>query len=230
MRAHLVNPLQETWNAMPQVLIAGSAGLLLLLIIQVVERKSSLPAEHVRKLAHLGAGGIALSTPLLFETHYPVFFVSAAFTATLAVSRRLGWLTCLGGQQGRGDGDIVFLWAAYLMFLIAEGDAVLFIAPVLVLTLADSTAAIVGKHYGRTKLPGPCSGRSIEGSVAFCITAFASTMLVVIPFTEVSLFYGIAVSGLVGIAAGTVEAVSPRGWDNLAIPIGALTVLEFLIR
>ena len=229
IRVQFGSPLQETWDAMPQVLIAVSAGTLLLATVQVIERKTWLPSELVRKFAHVGAGTIALSAPLLFETHYPVLTVTITFTGVLAISRRRGWLTSLHGQPGRGIGDILFLWAAYLMFLLAEGSPFLFLTPVLVLMLADSSAALVGERYGRTRWPWSGSGRTLEGSAAFCVVAFACVLPMVTVFTGVSLVAGMAFSVLSAFAAGAVEAVAPRGWDNVAVPFATLVSLELLI-
>ena len=228
-RVQFGNPLDEMWHSLPQILIAVSAGLLLLATVQIIERKTRLPTELLRKLAHVGAGMIALSVPLLFETHHPVLIVTITFTGALLISRRRGWLTSLCGQPGRGIGDILFLWAAYLMFLLAEGRLVLFLTPVLVLMLADSAAALVGERYGRTRWPWTGSGRTVEGSAAFCVVAFACIWPMVTVFTGVSLVHGMALSMLLGLTASAVEAATPRGWDNVAVPFVMMVVLELLI-
>lgn len=223
------NPLQHTRDAAPEILVAISAGLLLLTIVQLVELMSSLPSEFVRKFGHVGTGVIALSAPLLFDTHQPALVVVIVFTGILLVCRRRGWLTSLHSPPQRGSGDILFLWAAYLIFLLTEGSPVLFLTPILVLTLADPAAALVGGRFGRTQWPGPCSGRTVEGSAAFLIVAFACMMLAITTLTETPLAQGIALSLLVGITTAAVEAVAMRGWDNIAVPFATLAALEFLI-
>ena len=224
------NPLQETWDALPQILIAVFAGLLLLTIVRATERKTRWPTELARKFAHVGAGTIALSAPILFETHYPALMVTITLTGILVVSRRRGWLTSLHGQPEREIGDVLFVWAAYLMFLLADGRLLLFLTPVLVLTLADSTAALVGERYGRTRWPRTDCGRTVEGSATFCCVAFACALSMLVVFSEVSLVHGMALSLLLGFVTAAVEAAAPRGWDNVAVPFATLFALEFLIR
>ncbi len=224
------NPFRETWDALPQILIAVSAGLLLLTIVRVIERKTRLPTELARKFAHLGAGTIAIPAPILFETHYPALIVTITLTGALVVSRRRGWLTSLHGQPERGVGDILFVWAAYLVFLLADGSLLLFLAPVLVLTLADSAAALVGQRYGRTRWPRTGPGRTVEGSAAFCCVAFACALSMLAVFTEVSLVHAMALSLLLGLVAAAVEAAAPRGWDNVSVPFATLFALEILMR
>ena len=223
------NPLDEMWHSLPQILIAVSAGLLLLVTVQVIERKTRLSSELIRKFTHVGAGTIALSAPLLFETHHPALIVTITFTGALLISRRRGWLTSLHSQPGRGIGDILFLWAAYLVFLLAEGRLVLFLTPVLVLMLADSAAALVGERCGRIRWPWISSESTVEGSAAFCCVAFACVLPMVTVFTEVSLIGGMAISVLVAFAVSVVEAVMLRGWDNVAVPVTTLVALELLI-
>ena len=223
------SPLRGVLDALPQMLLVVCAGLLLLVTVQVIERKSRLPTEFVRKSAHVGAGLIALPAPLLFETHHPVLVVTVAFTGALVVSRRRGWLTSLHGQRGRGPGDILFLWAAYLLFLLAEGRLVLYLTPVLVLTLGDTAAALVGERYGRTRWPWTGTGRTVEGSAAFCVVSGACALPVVAVLTEVTLVDAMVLSILLGVAVSAVEAVAPRGWDNVAVPIATMAVLELFI-
>ena len=223
------NPLEHTRNAAPEILVAISAGLLLLTIVQLIELRSSLPTEFVRKFGHVGTGMIALSAPLLFDTHQPALVVVIVFTGTLLVCRRRGWLTSLHSPPQRGSGDILFLWAAYLVFFLTEGSPSLFLTPILVLTLADPAAALVGGRFGRTQWPGPGSGRTVEGSAAFLIVAFTCTILAITTLTEISLAQGIAFSILVGITTAAVEAVAMRGWDNITVPLATLAALEFLI-
>lgn len=223
------NPIQHTRDAAPEISIAISAGVLLLTGVQLIELRSLLPTEFVRKFGHVGAGMVALFAPLLFDTHHPALVVIIVFTAILLICRRRGWLTSLHSPPRRGAGAILFLWAAYLILLLTEGSPLLFLTPILVLTLADPAAALVGGSFGRTQWPGSCSGRTVEGSAAFLIVAFACTMLAITTLTEVSLALGIVFSILVGITAASVEAVAMPDWDNFTVPLATLAALEFLI-
>ena len=48
-------------------------------------------------------------------------------------------------------------------------------------------------------------------------------------FTGVSLIHGMALSMLLGLTASAVEAATPRGWDNVAVPFATMVALELLI-
>ena len=68
-------------------------------------------------------------------------------------------------------GEIYFPISVAIVFWLSQGmSPLLFCIPVLVLTLADATGALVGLRYGQTRFAG--ASKSVEGSFAFLIVAF----------------------------------------------------------
>ncbi len=82
------------------------------------------------------------------------------------------------------------------------------------LILADIAAALIGRRYGRT----PFLGKSLEGTVAFWITAQAVLLVVGWIIHAPWQFY--LVGGIAGILGGFAESLSTRMRidDNFAIP------------
>ncbi len=140
------DPLSEIGLSIPHLALVTIVGLLLLAMVEIIERRWQPPLEYTRKLAHVGAGAIALFTPALFSTHWPVLLLATMFSAALLISRRSGWLISLQLPARRGKGDIRFLWAVYLIILLEYGNTVIFKVPVLVLTVCDAASAIIGQR------------------------------------------------------------------------------------
>lgn len=86
---------------------------------------------------------------------------------------------------------------------------------VVVLAVADPTAGIIGRRFGRRRL---ASGRSLEGALAFTVAGFLAAFAwsTVAGSYDASRLWVAAVAGVVG---ATVELLVSRVDDNLAIPL-----------
>ncbi len=224
------DPWSEIWGSLPQVVIVSLTGMLLLVMVQIIERKRRTQQEHTRKIAHIGTGAIAFFAPAFFATHWPVLVLAIIFSAALLVCTRFGWLTSLYLPARRGKGDILFLWAVYLVFLLAEGNSLMFQVPVLVLTVGDAAAALIGQNFGRTRHHWGENTRSVEGSAGFIGVSFLCVLFLLLGLTEMSLVQCAALTLLVATTASAVEALSPRGSDNVSVPIATFFLLETRLR
>ena len=90
----------------------------------------------------------------------------------------------------------------------------------------DSAAALVGRRFGRRAL---VKGKTLEGTLAMFAASLTALTLslayfsALYPFTLAQKFLpALAVAIVVAIA----EVLSPKGFDNIAVPLlGALTFL-----
>src|SRR6266542_4058748 len=110
-------------------------------------------AELARKLIHISLGLITLSFPWLFDSVWPVVVVCLAIIAWLVGLRSSTMLRShLGGAihsvARRSLGEIYFPLSVVLLFVLSQGDPLLYCVPILILTLADTAAALVGAQYG----------------------------------------------------------------------------------
>ncbi len=89
---------------------------------------------------------------------------------------------------------------------------------VVVLGFGDPFAAIIGRRFGRTRLPG---GRSLEGSLAFVAagTLMCLPVLLLGHHLPVGVALGVALAG--GSAGAVAEVLSGRLDDNFTIPLVA---------
>ena len=93
-------------------------------------------------------------------------------------------------------------------------------ASLLIMTISDSFAAIIGIKYGKTKL---YQNKSLEGSFSFFITAF---IILVLFIPNLYLFYLI----LISLAVTIVELFSfHKINDNLVIPISSAILIQLFI-
>lgn len=99
----------------------------------------------------------------------------------------------------------------------------------MIVGLGDGLAEPVGKRWGRHRYAalgwpkGQFSRKSLEGSLAVFLGAVAGVYICEGPELQQWLTFAAAAT-LVGVAAAVVEALSPRGLDNVTLPF-ALALL-----
>jgi len=211
------------------VLVAGL--LVMLVTLRAIRARFDLHPELMRKMAHVGLGLATLSFPWLFSTRWPVIVVGALATATLLALRFVPSLHASVGRVVHGvhrssAGDLYFPLAATGLFLLANGDWVLYVVPMLTLTLADAVAAVIGVAYGRHAYGTTGEMKSVEGSLAFFIVAFIATGVPLLLFTDVGRMEAVLIGLTFGVLVMVLEAIAWRGLDNLFIPFGGFLLLR----
>lgn len=203
----------------------------LMVALSIYQRKHNPHPEWVRKLMHLGAGFIALSLPWLFDENWPVIVLSLlaasgmfAVTTLRALRHNLGAVT--GGVLRRTLGEVCFPLGAGVLFVLADGDFLLYSIPVLILTFADSTAALVGVFYGMHHYTTSDGMKTLEGSAAFFLAAFLCTLIPLLLFTEIGRVEMLLIALLMALLSMLLDAVAWWGIDNFLIPVLSFLMLN----
>ena len=193
-------------------------------------RVSAPPAELTRKAVHVGMGLIALTLPWLFAARWPVLALCGGLGAAFVALKQFGRRSHLGSAMhdvNRASlGDLYFAVSVAALWVLAAGDRLLFVVPVLVLTLGDAVAALVGVRYGRTRFDGRASGKSAEGSTALVVVTFLSVHLPLVLSGRAGALEGILMAATMAVAITLLEAVAWRGLDNVFVPVGAFLLLS----
>jgi phytol kinase len=226
MNATLVVP---QWTACAA---AFGAFLLLLVGLDAYARGSGAPAEVTRKLLHSGSGALTLTFPFLFRDLWPVLLLTGTSAGLLAAVRFVAPLRArLGAVANRVArptlGELYFPLAVAVIFCFTRNEPpLLFVIPILILTLADSICAIVGGRYGTIRLPR--SRKTLEGSAAFAVVAFLCVHAPLLLWSDVGRAQTLLIAAAVALFATTLEAAASRGLDNLIVPIGSYALLRAL--
>lgn len=214
-----------------QIALALCSVAVLLGLMMAVRRLAGLwdiNAELQRKMVHIGTGIYAIMLPWLFPDRWPVYVLVALTLVVMLVLRlpnsRLG--RTLHGVDRQSYGDLLLAVSVGLCLLLAGDRLFLYVLPIAVLTLADATAALVGRSYGTRFFRVEEGDKSIEGStVFFMVTLLISVfcLMLMTPFPPLNI---IVLSVMVAAFGTLVEAVSWRGFDNLFLPMGLLIFLS----
>ena len=217
----------------PWLVIALVLALLALsmVLLSAGARSLGASAEATRKLLHVEMGLVTLGFPWWFPAAWPVMVLAGAALAwfgALRVSRRLAarFAPVLRADGRESMGEAWFVLGVCLTFLLSDGDAIAYCIAVLVLTLADAAAALVGVRFGRRRrMPGGAS-KSLAGSGAFFAVAFAVVLLVLSLAAGARPADALRAALLVAALSTVLEALLGRGLDNLFVPLAALAALR----
>lgn len=203
--------------------LLGSIGLL-----HILKSPLNLSAEVTRKAVHILMGICCISFPWIFENAWPVILLCTLSLTALAWLRiQSGELkTVLHGVSRLSYGELCFPLAVAILFILMENPIIDYAVPVLVLSLADAVGALIGVRYGRSPFTTDEGFKSLEGSLAFLITAFFSTHVPLLLFTNIGREESLLIGLLVGLLVMLLEAIAWRGLDNLFIPIGTYLCLQ----
>ena len=210
---------------LPSLLVVPAMGLL-----SSIRSESAIGAELKRKALHVGVGVAALTFPLLLETAAATLGALGLVVAWMVLVRRIPALNrrfgCVLRDAGRrSSGEIFCAIASAALLLLPRGDFAGYAIPVLILTCSDALAAIVGRALPFGRLSGLAAGKTVSGSMAFLLSAFLITVVLMISSASLDLVSAISIGAVVAVSTCVMEAISRRGTDNLTIPLIAWAIL-----
>lgn len=211
---------------------SGALAIMLLLaawigVVELLARRTTIQPEWSRKLVHLGAGLGCLLFPLLLDRATTVLLLAVVSGAGLWLAEHTGWLQCLCRVKRRSWGSVYYPFAIAILFWLTDGKYGIYMGAVLVLTVADAAAALVGSRFGRIRYRtgGVDEHKSLEGSVAFWWLAFLAVFLPLTWQGAAGRWQALLSAFLAATLLTLVEAVSIGGRDNLYVPLLAAFML-----
>ncbi len=205
--------------------------LVALVMIKIIEIKKKLNGEIKRKLFHVTMGLTMLILPYIFTSVASVGLLGIIALFVLYLLKNVKALKKVGSViydvERESVGEIFFVISVFLIFCLSKGNKILFSIPILILTFADSTAALIGKNYAKKNLAQSNEdAKSLEGSFMFFMVAFMSTLVPILLFTQIGREETLIISTIIGFNIALIEMISHTGNDNLLIP---LTTYAFLV-
>ncbi len=231
--------------AISLVKIVGSVMLLAAVLVGVglLARRLKLQAEVARKIIHVSLGLYCLTFPWVFSQAWEVAAVCLLAGGVFVVARARPSLgEGLHGVKRFSYGELLFAVSVALLFWLKDGhyvldlnglqtqpQLILYVLPLLILTLCDAASALVGVNYGRMRFPVEEGVKSVEGVVTFILTAWIAALIALLLFTDLGRGDVIVLALIAALFGALFEAASWRGLDNLFIPMGLYFILANLL-
>lgn len=191
-------------------------------VVEAAAGRLRLDHETSRKLVHVTAGLTAALMPLAL-TFSQITALGVVFAVAMAVSRRLGILRSIHRVERTTWGEVCLPLGVAATAAVLP-DPACYAWAVATVAVGDVAACAAGRRWGGAGWTLPGGTKTWAGSAAFFVTALAVGLaLLAAPGGGVRAGLGtaLAVAGLTTVA----EAVSPRGLDNVAIPLAAAALL-----
>ena len=199
-------------------------------ISTVLQKKNVLGDEGARKFIHIGVSNWWILAMFFFTDDNALWFAMIApFTFIILnyLSYRLNLLKAME-RGGKGNlGTVYFPISLLILVILTFGvlkNPFIGAVGILVMGYGDGLAAVIGKDFGKHKL---AFGKSLEGSLTMFIASFIVTFVVASFLQPI----GVALILAMGVAAlaTIVELVTPKGLDNLSVPLSASLVFYLLL-
>lgn len=211
-----------------------ACALAMLFLLRLYRKWTGADGEWVRKLAHIGTGLISICLPWIFSNRIPVFLICGASITLLLAMRYVplirGHLSGVLDDVARESwGEIYFPLSVALLYQFAHGGKLLYAVPLVVLTLADTVAALTGNEYGKHGYTATGATKSMEGSIAFFCVAFFSVNVALVVFSDAGRIETLLISLNIALIVMLLEAIAWRGLDNIFIPLGVFILLRLYL-
>ncbi len=197
------------------------------------------PTNYARNVFHVFSAAIAVVTIELLQSPTAILIIAlswAAFCWTCEIGRRrsaamnralMRFFAPVAHPHETFRVNSATWYSTALVGLALTRSSALCVLAVAVLGVGDPIAALIGKRFGKVKL---LHGRSLEGSLAFLVSAWTVAFALLFAFHGLTPSRALATAGAGAFAGALAELLSTRVDDNLSIPLcaalgGALVTL-----
>ena len=223
--------------------LLGACYFYIIAIILVTGKiKDRMPANLSRKFLHIMIGNFIFLIPFFTLRTFPLsfpFFVASPFilvtflfspASPVDLSGKLSGLAEVTGG-GHKYGLVLYAVSYSILALLFSKDSYAIAAGVLPMAYGDAAAALVGERIGRHKY-NVFGKKSLEGSTAMfavCFCGLIACYLFFSHFYPLSIFnWTLASLGAAALATAC-EALTPKGFDNLTVPLLSAVVFLMLL-
>ena len=210
------------------------------IIVISVKIDHRFPKNLKRKFLHIMIGNFVYIIPFFTFTTFPAnfpFLVASPFilltflaspASPINLKNKISGLTDIttGGHQ---FGLVLYAISYTILAFFFSAKPYVIIAGILPMAFGDAAASLVGQKMGRHQF-NIFSKKSIEGTAAMFTITLASVSLSLLLFSYLCPFSTITLllaSLAVAASATVLEAITPKGLDNLTVPL--ISALVFLL-
>jgi phytol kinase len=201
------------------------------------------PKSVSRKFLHIMIGNLIFIIPFFSFNVFPVnfpFFVAAPFILLTFLVSKASPIKNISNKMsglsdvtsgGHGFGLVFYAVSFTILAFLFSSKPYVIAAGIIPMAFGDAAASLVGQKIGYHQY-NIFAKKSLEGSIAMFMVCFLSLLGSLLFFGylyPLSAFnFVVAVLG-VAVVATTCEALTPKGLDNLTVPLFSAAVFLFLM-
>ena len=214
-------------NPLINLLLLSGFFLLVFIAGEIAYRVFHVHAEYTRKWSHIGSGFLSLLFPYYFDSLLWVGIICFLFLCILVLSKPLKLLPSINAVSRQTYGSFLFPVAVFISFwayIEYDRDLLFFYLPVLTLAICDLCAGLIGQRFPLKKIQLFSGSKSVGGFLAFVLSSLClNTSMLFLDF-----HLSVTAMLLIPLLVALVELVSPKGIDNISIPVSVILLLQIL--
>ncbi|MCX7758784.1 MAG: hypothetical protein N2169_04140 [bacterium] len=193
-------------------------------ISNVINKKFN--TEVSRKFVHISSGLFSLTFPFIISNHFSLLILSILFSLLIFVMKyKTDNLKSVTNIDRKSIGEVLFPISIYLLFVFSEKYYLYFIS-VLVLSISDALAALIGKKYGMINIKVENDQKTLEGTITFFLITFIIVEIPLLVMTDIDKIACLLIALMIAVLITMLELISIYGMDNMLVPIGTLFILH----
>ena len=183
----------------------------------VLQKKGILGDEGARKFIHIGVSNWWVLAMFTFDNVWFAIIPPITFIILNYYSYKTNLIKSME-RSGNGNlGTVYFPISLLILVTLTFGvtnNPLIGAIGILTLGYGDGLAAAIGSKWGKRKL---IYGKSVEGSLTMFLATFIVTFILLA--FNFSLPIALSVALVLAIAATLIELYTPKGLDNLTVPL-----------
>lgn len=195
----------------------------------LLQNKRIVNEEGARKLIHIGVSNWYLIAMLFFDNVWYAIIPPITFIILNYISYKQNVFKAME-RNGKGNlGTVYFPISLLIVTFVSFNNTLGFQDPsymryfgalaILVLGYGDGFAAVFGKAFGKRKL---YQDKSLVGTLTMFGFSFLVSITLLMVFANITSV--VIIAFLLALFASLVELFSPRGLDNLTVPLGVFVI------
>ena len=199
-----------------------------LAVAEILRRKDKVSGASTRKIVHLAVGNVVLVFPFVFSSVWialigPAFFI--IFTYFTCPGSPIKKFKLKGVEEGHTYGTVFYaisLTALVAIFFRPNPSHqynIILLGSFMPLVWGDGISAVVGSKFGNDKPYTVFGGtKTLLGSWSAAFATFGAVTISTLILQQ-TLSVAIYIGLFTGFITAIIEAITPKGFDNLAVPM-----------
>lgn len=207
-------------------------------IALTMRKLTRIPDEIFRKLLHCIVLGAFPLYVYGFDKWWHAVLSCVVFAIVvypvLKFFERFKWYSHMVTERSSGElkSSLIVVFSMYAVVItVCVGvlsEPLLALASVYAWGIGDAAAALIGKKFGRHKIPR--SVKSFEGTFAMFAVSFTSVLVILICRGGMAWFGYLLSAVFVAVVSATIELYTSGGYDTITCPFGAMTAMLIMLH
>ncbi len=194
-------------------------------------RKWGAGAETSRKLVHILLSNWILLAIAVYRSAWTACILPACFILLNYVSCRRGLFSAIEREEDNTLGTVWYAVSLFLLCLAGYSQEMPWIAAcgMLAMGYGDGLGALAGRRWGKRRFPEPYAAKSLEGMLTVMAFSGLAVGAACAAYVRDPVF-ALRAALSCAVPAAAIELFTPRGLDNLTLPLSVSLIVWLLAR